>query len=424
MNITKSDQECKQTLRVRDHVARDGRRFSLLYDADGDGFPLYYPTAYTTLRTAGLAANSQRANLYILKNLYNWAHDQGIDLELRFTSKRLLSLSEVESLTQDVMVSKRESDGSQVSRGRINNSLKLLACFFSWLFGRLTRDSNTPENKDLIETLTKSLLERMVRRGSQSAADQRQIDKKLHEITRDALLEMFACPYQTESTNFDKGIAFRNTLALQILYETGMRIGELLSLKLENFIPATGGDHAYLQITRNHDDSFDRRVLQPVAKTLGRNVPISSGLEEKILEYLGSWRADIHNVSFEQNAFIFVKHKRGVGQGHEIAINTFRAALSHMIIKDIRLKGLHPHLLRHDWNYRFSQKCEEQGLTEDQERSERECLMGWATGSSSAKIYDRRHIRESAFRTGLAIARDTDRDIINKGSKQPQKNDR
>ncbi|MDX9669546.1 MULTISPECIES: site-specific integrase [unclassified Pseudomonas] len=417
MKNTKSDQKRKQTLKVKDHIARNGRRFSLLYDTDGDGFPLFYPTAYTSLRTASLTANTQRANLYVLKSLYTWADEQGIDLELRFATKKLLSLPEVESLTQHISVSSRENDGSQVTGRRINNSLKVLALYLSWLFGRLTQDSNAPENYALIEKLEKSLLERKVKSGSPAAAKQKQIDKKLNEVTREALLEMFSNPYDDDATAFDKGIAFRNALALYILYDSGMRAGELLSLKLEHFLPARGGDHAYLVVERNHDDRYDRRQMQPVAKTLGRDIAISPQLEKMILEYLGTWRADIPNAGFEKTAFIFVKHKKGQGQGREITLNTFRAALTEMIKKDARLRHLHPHLLRHDWNYRFSLKCEAEGMSEAKERSDREYLMGWAPGSESAKIYDRRYVRESAFKTGLAIAEDTAKDSKSRKNK-------
>ena len=44
---------------------------------------------------------------------------------------------------------------------------------------------------------------------------------------------------------------------LRILYETGIRRGELLSLKFNVLQESAGGDGAFLQIERNHLDQFD-----------------------------------------------------------------------------------------------------------------------------------------------------------------------
>ncbi|HCN63905.1 MAG TPA: hypothetical protein DIT33_10975 [Pseudomonas sp.] len=73
-------------LKIRDYKARSGWRFSLLFDEDGNGFPLFYPTAYMTIRSASLMANTQRITLLILKKVYTWASGRGIELEHRFAT--------------------------------------------------------------------------------------------------------------------------------------------------------------------------------------------------------------------------------------------------------------------------------------------------------------------------------------------------
>lgn len=92
---------------------------------------------------------------------------------------------------------------------------------------------------------------------------------------------------------------------LRILYETGMRRGELLSLKIKHFVEASGGDSAYLSIETNHSDEYDRRVNQPVAKTLGRDLPISERLEGQIIEYRTLYRSELPNVGHSDNDFLF-----------------------------------------------------------------------------------------------------------------------
>lgn len=416
-------------MRVRDYKARDGSRFSLLLDPEGDGFPLFYPTAFITMRMASKTAGTQRAVLFCLKRLYEWAARQKIDLDYRFATKRLLSVPEIESLVQSMSVNTKKRDGSTIKGARINYSLDTLISYFGWLFGHWITDSNATENAKLIERLQANLEERKRNGGSQSQARRQRIAKKLGDAADAALLELFESadelvngtvasagkeqPSSGEPNElaslFKRAVFFRNALALRIMYDTGMRLGELLSLRYTDFIPASGGESAYIRIRRNHDDEFDRRMNQPVAKTLGRTLKISESLEKMMFEYLGRYRADIPNVDFKDESFIFVNHKRGENQGREIEITTFRSALAVIIKRDKRLKGLHPHLLRHHWNYRFSLHCEKLGYSDTKTRQEREHWMGWVEGSSSARDYDLRHIQQSANETGVSVASDTAR---------------
>jgi integrase len=414
-------------MRVRDYKARDGSRFSLLVDLEGDAFPLFYPTAFITMRMTSKTANTQRAVLFCLKRLYEWAARQKIDLDYRFATKRLLSVPEIESLVQAMSVNTKKRDGSTIKGARINYSLDTLITYFGWLFGHWITDSNATENAKLIERLKANLEERKRNGGSKSRAQRQRITKKLSDAVDTALLELFesadvlangtAVSAEKAQPNsggpidlasfFKRAIFYRNVLALRILYDTGMRLGELLSMRYTDFIPASGGESAYIRIRRNHDDEFDRRMNQPVAKTLGRILKISERLEKMMFEYLGRYRAEIPNVGFKDESFIFVNHKRGENQGREIEITTFRSALAVIIKRDKRLKGLHPHLLRHHWNYRFSVHCEKLGYSDTKTRQEREHWMGWVEGSSSARDYDLRHIQQSANETGVAVASDT-----------------
>lgn len=340
-------------LRIKDYKARDGSRFSLLMDTEGDGFPLYFPTAFISMRFASLTANTQRVNLYCLKKLYDWANEKKIDLDHRFATKKLLTVPEVESLVQSLSTNTKQLDGSRIKGARVSYFLDILIDYFGWLFGHWIKDSNTDANKSLIERLQTNLAERKPKRGSASRAKRRRIAKRLTEATDTALLELFSSfddakpadpecdiPKKESVSNFKLGLQFRNALALRILYDLGIRLGELLSLRYSDFIPASGGEHAYIRIERNHDDAFDRRMNQPVAKTLGRTLPISDQLEQMMFTYLGTYRAEIPNVGFDDSSFIFVNHKSGENQGREIEIATFRSALAVIIKGDKRLKGL------------------------------------------------------------------------------------
>ncbi|UVL43803.1 site-specific integrase [Pseudomonas moraviensis] len=401
-------------LQIKDYKARNGWRFSLLFDKEGDGFPLFYPTAYMTIRKSSLMANTQRVGLLILKKVYMWASSREIDLERRFATKALLSTPEVDSLVFAIATNTKKNDGTAITSAKLNYAIEVVADYLGWLFDYHITDRNDDSNKRLIEGLRNQLTARKRKTPSKARQKRKRLAKRLDEKVEKILLSWFEEYEEADAGRsvrpFRHALAFRNVLMLRILYDTGMRIGELLSLKYPHFIPGRGGDHAYLQIERNHDDKFDRRMNQPVAKTVGRKVPISPALERMIVMYLDTHRAEIPNVGFDNESFIFVNHKAGQNQGREIEFSTFRSAFAEIVRREPKLIGLHPHLLRHHWNYNFSKNATERGLTDEQTRIERELWMGWSAGSESARDYDMRHIQESAFKHGLEIASHTAKD--------------
>mgnify|MGYP000392126360 CR=1 FL=1 len=62
------------------------------------------------------------------------------------------------------------------------------------------------------------------------------------------------------------------------------------------------------------------------------------------------------------------------------------------------LRELHPHRLRHDWNYNFSISMDEseEGVSPEKEEQIRSYLMGWSEGSGTAATYNARHIVEKS----------------------------
>lgn len=366
--------------------------------------PMLYPTAFCSRRLRKLSANTQNGYLQTIKRIAEWEAEEGLDIAKQLMGATGFNEQQLSSLEQALSTKKDKHDSESINSISFNISLSHSSEYLTWLFKQLRSNPNSPEDVTFTEELSRMLTARKRPTGSKAAYAQDLVDKKLAESTRQALTERFDNPYGLKETPFEKGIAFRDNLMLRILYDLGLRIGELLSLTNESFIHASGGDHAYLIIARNQDDEYDRRVNQPVVKTNGRQLAIDPSLEADILEYLGTWRADVPSAGFEGGSYLFIVHKASPNQGQELATSTIRSALKTIIKSDKRLTGLHPHLLRHDWNYRFSQECKSLGKTEDQEMMERCILMGWKIGSDMAKHYNRRHIAEESWKVGVAIA--------------------
>lgn len=396
---------------IKSFIASDGERFSQIYDIESGGFPLYYPTAYIARSVRPKSTHeTQKVHLETIKRVCEWEAQQGIDLVTRFQQHQFLRPPEIDALAQHLGVRRKGSKGEVISRGKYNTYVAYATEYLRWLADEVITEANVTQVRTAIDQQHKALAAKVARkRGSISAREQRIITVRLPEDARIALRELFEDPLQGVDRQGDKGPRLRNIIMLRILYETGMRRGELLSLKFGNFRESGGGEGAFLHIERNHHDEFDSRIRQPVAKTLGRIVPISADAEQQLIEYRDEWRAEIPGVGFSEQDFLFVNHRAGRPQGNPVTETAFNSALTNLKQAFPVLTPLHPHLLRHDWNYRFSQKVDAEGIDFEAERETREQLMGWKPNSSMSLLYNQRHIQERANQIGRKIASDTEK---------------
>ncbi|MEJ5059402.1 MULTISPECIES: site-specific integrase [unclassified Pseudomonas] len=394
---------------IKTFIAADGERFSQLYEASEPGFPLFYPTAYIARSIRPSTTHeTQKVYLATIKRICEWEFSRNIDLATCFQSLKFLSAAQIDDLADFLRASKLGSKGSVISSPKYNTYLAYAADYISWLAQEVITDSNTSNVKDAIQEQKKKLLNKKRRKaGSKSARDRRIVTTKLPSESRNRLLDLFDQPFDSLRKPQDRGSRLRNVVMLRVLYETGMRSGELLSLKLRHLIEAGGDDSAYLDIELNHHDAVDTRLHQPVAKTLGRRVPISRILEEQLINYRNNWRAEVPRVGFSDQDFIFVVHRGGHNQGKALPNTAFSSGLANLKHIFNSLTPIHPHLLRHDWNYRFSEQVDKEGMPFEQERTLREQLMGWEPDSPMSRRYNLRHIEQKSLEIGFKIASDT-----------------
>lgn len=400
-------------LTLKTFITSNGERLSQLYDADAPGFPLFYPTAFIARSIRPSATHeTQKVHLAAIRRVCEWESSKGIDLALYFQQRQFLSAAEIDDLARYLRARKLGSKGDVINSSKYNTYISYAAAYLRWLALDVITYSNIPDVRHALDMQDAMLLGKRRRKaGSKSERSQRILTLKLPDQARSQLLSLFDRPFEGLQQPHDFGPRLRNVVMLRTLYETGMRIGELLSLKLRNFIEADGCDSAFLEIVRNHSDVLDTRLHQPVVKTLGRKVPISKELEEQLQEYRDNWRAAVPEAGFSDEAFIFIVHRGGRSQGQALPQTAFSAGLNNLRQSFRALTSVHPHLLRHDWNYRFSKIVDGSGMPYEEERTLREQLMGWAPGSPMSCIYNRRHIEEKSQEIGLRIASDSARSL-------------
>lgn len=394
---------------IKTFIINNGERISQLYKANEPDLPLFYPTAYIarTVR-ASTTHETQKVYLAVIKRVCEWESSRNIDLALSFHNRKFLTAAQTDDLANYLRKSKLRGKGEVISPPKYNTYITYAAGYLHWLAQELITECNTPEVREALATQNTMLLRKKRRKtGSSSAREQRVVSMRLSDETRNQLLNLFNHPFDGLRKKQDFGPRLRNVVMLRVLYETGMRAGELLSLKLRSISEAVGDTSAYLDIERNHHDAIDTRLHQPVAKTLGRKVPISEHLEEQLRDYRDNWRANTPRTGFSEENFIFIVHRGGQSQGRALPIKTFDSGLAYLRQSFSALSQLHPHLLRHDWNYRFSIIADRENLSFDEECTLREQLMGWVPGSPMSRSYNLRHVEEKSQEIGRKIATDT-----------------
>ena len=226
------------------------------------------------------------------------------------------------------------------------------------------------------------------------------------------------------SNPFRRGpIQRRNELVFRLLYETGIRLGELLSLRLDTL---ELGQEPYITVRRTHDDLHDTRAYQPVAKTKERILPIDDDLAYKIYDYVMKDRAKTPGAT--RHPYLLVTHRRGQTCGQPLSMSAIgNAVFSPMRRLREEFRNIHPHIFRHHLNCRVSERIDEHNrrvasgrepvsgrISSGREQAMRAHLNGHRS-IRSGEVYNRRHVRESASK----IVRDL-QDEMTEATRQPE----
>ena len=198
-----------------------------------------------------------------------------------------------------------------------------------------------------------------------------------------------------------KGVQYRNYALAMTLYVLGVRIGEALNIKMEDFVVRKG--QSYLIIKRNPDDIEDPRTKQPKVKTLSRALALSRQLKSILDNYIYEHRAYIADAA--HCPFLFISHRSRNNETLPLSISG-----AEKVFREFgEIMGFHlsPHCLRHTWNDRYSESADkkiEQGkTTEEKSEADRCDLMGWSKGSTMSLVYSSRHNSKRTMKVALHL---------------------
>lgn len=199
-------------------------------------------------------------------------------------------------------------------------------------------------------------------------------------------------PNHPENPWKDKSTQLRNLLIFTVLYETGIRRGELAGLYVQDVQSNT------VSVYRRHNNPLETRKQAPNAKTGERSIPIGDDLARLLDLYVMEYRSVFR--SAKTHPYLLVNHRRN--QGAPMTLRAIDEVFSSARKALPELKGLTPHMLRHHMNYRISNMIEEQyrddtpseKATADEQM--RPYLMGWSPTSNMQQTYNKRYFQEQA----------------------------
>lgn len=357
---------------------------------DSEGLPPIDINMYITR----FRSRSQSYRLGIARaitKIYLWAHERNIDITERMKSGEFLDFFEMESFReylrlridaptaspQTIELAHNTFIGADTYRRRairIINYLQFLGNVFSG-----TRKRTDPYTKNLKTFLTQ-FGQLVKEHQGLKHANQR------YGLTEEAVKKLlwWVDPANPENP-FQNRVKLRNQLIVHILLLTGVRDGELLSLRPDALIRKFYGDA--LRVTQNTTLELDPRAYPPNVKTYERDIPVSERIAQMTDNYIRTERKQRGRASAKAAPYLFlnsnVSPKPMTIRGLSHICERIRALDPDM------LKSLYPHLLRHTFNDLLVLMS---GLNVDSEEFknlQRE-LCGWSGDSNQGKNYTKR----------------------------------
>lgn len=178
---------------------------------------------------------------------------------------------------------------------------------------------------------------------------------------------------------------FRNRLILDSIFCTGIRRGALLQAKITD-LHDENIERINIEKRVNNDDP---RLHRPTQKTQSGVVPLEPELMKDLKKYIENIR--VTYPKSEEHGFIFITESgQTSGQplsktGFDYIFETLSIALSKKLGRKIKVT---PHMIRHYWNFDFSEKARKAGISKTETERLRKEIMTWSAKSTMSDTYD------------------------------------
>ncbi|WP_319470106.1 tyrosine-type recombinase/integrase [uncultured Pseudodesulfovibrio sp.] len=399
---------------IRQIKFKSGERHAVLIHPNGSVpfYPSYYAMSVSRI---GKSVNTVVSELTAIKHLYTWADTTGVDLHESIVSGKMLSLSQIDSLVHACQLSYknlvadiessstsankvlelRAKFGDFVSSGTQSIRLNYIIKYLDWLIFELFKKSDaknfsevTEKKKDFLQCI-KARIPNMRPDSYSAISTPKGYDLTVHRRILDVI-------EPTHPDNPWRGdfVRHRNCLYVNMCLALGLRLGDTESLEVTHIVRTA--NPPYLQIHRKPDNPEDPRIREPNIKTLPRTLVIERAWFHLLCDYI-----DIHRRKLpatKRHPFLFVSRS-----GQPISRDSARRIVTGLRQVDGIPDDITQHTLRHAWNERFSEICDERGVSPEQEAFARREYMGWSPSSGMPARYNRRRLKRKADEYSLEM---------------------
>jgi integrase len=349
---------------------RSGERYIFLLD--GDGIPDFWVTHFVTQKLRmNLAASSIRQYLKNIKHFKLWEKLNERDVLEEIFNGSVLNEDDINSIADHCSYHNKAFEQKQIGKVIDMGEFYLSKTKDKPTIGKSQYISRIAHIAEFLHFVGK---ERVKKKPTATELNvelnemkdklkSKMSEKKLRNVTSDKsgitneALDDFRKISQPSSIHNpfkDPTIRLRNYLIVQTLFESGMRCAELLALRINDIGFDT--ENPSLKVVRRHDSKEDPRLIDPTAKTLARDLPISRSLRDSLNTYIKSHRSNTKVA--KTHPFIFVSHKAKAGSfdsGQPLTSQTVTDIFNKFKKVNPELFwGITPHIYRHYFNDRLA----------------------------------------------------------------------
>ncbi|WGK57176.1 site-specific integrase [Pantoea sp. SS70] len=371
----------------------DGERYCLIVNK-GDDMPLYYPNLFITsvLRKKRVSVSTVEIASSNIIALMRFLNRNKIDLEERISTGQYFTLVEIEDLVE--VLRRNLSDlkkkkkllpiDNHVAKGTFGYRIHTICTYLKWLCD-IIHKANGINDKRKVNSFIDN-----IKANKPNPKSYKNFKAKEKTLNDEQIFTLFNLLEIDNNENpFSSDVRLRNRLVFLLLYHLGIRAGELLNLKIIDFDFVK----KIVTIKRRHDDKSDIRKIQPLVKTLSREIPLKEELIDAVYDYVFNDREE--HAKNKIHDYLLVTHGNGKNKGEPLTVHAYEKIISTIKDKNFILNNLSGHMLRHSWNYAFSRSVSKDKLKTCSEDKLRNYLMGWSDNSKMCEVYNRKFLVET-----------------------------
>nr|EEX5337958.1 site-specific integrase [Escherichia coli] len=369
-----------------------GERGCLILDKKSN-LPTYYQNLFLTtdIRNRGATASTMEIVATNLLIFSNFLDGRGIDIIERVELKKYLSVAEIDDLVRyakqrfdrQKIINIKSTNYRFIAKRTFSYRIHVFSRYLKWLCG-LVHSSKGIHAKYEVDVFIESIRAHIPRNSSLNMNEIS--EKSLNEEEIKVLFRLLEIG--GIENPFHKEVQVRNRLIFTLLLNLGLRAGELLNLKIDDFDLRDNT----LSVVRRHDSKEDGRSYQPLVKTGERVIPLSDELAREIFDYISNSREKM--TKRKKHNFLFVAHCTGKNAGEPLSISAYEKVISTLKRASPELYNLSGHRLRHSWNYMNSKGIEGAELEYNRRKDLRNYLMGWSKESIMCDRYNYKYISQ------------------------------